>query len=249
METRIKNILHEVAAKEEINILYACESGSRAWGFSSPDSDYDVRFIYVRKETDYLSVSNKKDYLNFPITDELDIYGWDIRKVLQLLLKSNATPFEWLQSPVIYSESIPFRVEMLNLLTNYFCPATQMFHYLGITDGALAGISDGRLKIKKLFYILRPLLAAKWIAVEKSYPPMNIFPLLKTVSLSDKELIHRLIKEKSAVNESFYVEADKNLFEFITNEREILWTYAKNIAKTKFFTEPLNHFFIKCLRK
>ena len=104
MQQTIINKLAYIEQEQSIQILFACESGSRGWQFPSPDSDYDVRFIYVRPYRFYLSVMDRKYDLNFPINGELDIYGWDIRKVLQLMRKSNTTPFEWLQSPIIYRQ-------------------------------------------------------------------------------------------------------------------------------------------------
>ena len=101
MQQTIINKLAAIEQEQKIKMLYACESGSRGWEFTSPDSDYDVRFIYVRPYHFYLSVQDRKYDLNFPINDDLDIYGWDIRKVLQLIKKSNTTPFEWLQSPIV----------------------------------------------------------------------------------------------------------------------------------------------------
>src|SRR3954464_6280309 len=100
MREQIEEALGAIERECGVRMLYACESGSRAWGFPSPDSDYDVRFFYLRPLSFYLSVAERKDQLDFPINDELDIKGWDIRKALQLVCKSNTTPFEWLQSPI-----------------------------------------------------------------------------------------------------------------------------------------------------
>src|SRR6186713_3345969 len=111
MQQIIINKLAEIELEHKIKILFACESGSRGWQFPSPDSDYDVRFIYVRPMRYYLSVNNQAYDLNFPINGEIDIYGWDIRKVLQLVRKSNTTPFEWLQSPIVYRQQSGFSDE------------------------------------------------------------------------------------------------------------------------------------------
>lgn len=182
MKEVIKKKLHQIEEEYGIKILYSCESGSRAWGFPSPDSDYDVRFIYTRQFEDYLTIHPKKDHLSFPINDELDIYGWDISKVLQLITKSNTTPFEWLQSPVIYREDKIFREELWQLCQSYFCPRSNIHHYLGVARGAMETMQEEEIKIKKLFYVLRPLLAALWCAERDTIAPMSIFPLLDLLS-------------------------------------------------------------------
>ena len=120
MKEKILEKLKEIEKANNIKILFACESGSRAWGFPSPDSDYDVRFVYVRNIEDYLSVREHKDQLSFPITDVLDVYGWDLKKVLMLMNKSNTTIFEWLQSPQIYFEEEGFREALWKVSQNFF---------------------------------------------------------------------------------------------------------------------------------
>ncbi|MDR2849201.1 MAG: nucleotidyltransferase domain-containing protein, partial [Verrucomicrobiota bacterium] len=152
------SILKKLAGIEQdhgIRILFACESGSRGWQFPSVDSDYDVRFIYVRPLEFYLSVAEQDDQLTFPINDELDINGWDIRKVLQLLRKSNSTPFEWLQSPIVYRQEPGFKDGLWTLCGQYFDQRVQTHHYLGIARSALDTMRTDEIRIKKLFYVLR----------------------------------------------------------------------------------------------
>lgn len=109
-----------IEQEKNVRMLYACESGSRAWGFASPDSDYDVRFIYAQPADNYLSIEERKDVIELPVNEVLDISGWDIRKVLQLFLKSNPPLYEWLQSPIVYKEQGNFRSELLQLAGTYF---------------------------------------------------------------------------------------------------------------------------------
>jgi predicted nucleotidyltransferase len=116
MQTRIATALAALEAQHGIRILCACESGSRAWGFPSPDSDYDVRFIYVHALDWYLGLDEGPDTLNFPVDDELDLAGWELRKTLRLLRSSNAALFEWLQSPIVYHEVPGFRAQLAPLL-------------------------------------------------------------------------------------------------------------------------------------
>src|SRR6201990_2789542 len=99
---RVRDALAQVEAERHVRVLYACESGSRAWGFASRDSDYDVRFLYVHEPDWYLSVQDRRDVIEEPLSDELDVSGWELRKALRLLRKSNPPLLEWLKSPFVY---------------------------------------------------------------------------------------------------------------------------------------------------
>ena len=112
-----------------IRILYACESGSRAWGFASTDSDYDVRFIYVKPKLHYLSINDPTDIIELPVNDLLDVGGWELRKSLRLFRKSNATLYEWLQSPVIYGQNNEFISELRIMMPKYFSFRAGVLHY------------------------------------------------------------------------------------------------------------------------
>lgn len=157
--------LKEIELQNNIEILYACESGSRAWGFPSPDSDYDVRFIYKRKQENYISVFDSNDFLDFPINDILDINGWDIKKVLSLIYKSNTTPFEWFQSPIVYLEKENFRNEMWYLCKQYFNEKSNMNHYLGIAKSAYETMLESdEIKIKKIILRNKAIISGKMVS-------------------------------------------------------------------------------------
>lgn len=215
MKTIIEKKLQEIEAEYGIKILYACESGSRAWGFPSPDSDYDVRFIYARSIEDYLTIEPKKDHLSFPIKDELDVYGWDISKVLSLITKSNTTPFEWLQSPVIYRKGDVFREDVWTLCQNYFSARSNIHHYLGIAHSAMATIENEEIKIKKLFYVLRPILAALWCVKKETIAPMNIYPLMELLPKHLNVKIGSLIEAKSRAEEGFLIKIEPDIKNWI----------------------------------
>ena len=119
METRILEELQKIEETENVKIMMAVESGSRAWGFESPDSDYDVRFIYIRKPEDYLKLEGIRDVIEWKLDETLDINGWDLKKALQLLYKSNPTIFEWCASPIIYFSRVEFNW-LKELLPEYF---------------------------------------------------------------------------------------------------------------------------------
>lgn len=249
MKTTIQQKLTEIEKTHGIKILYSCESGSRAWGFPSPDSDYDVRFIYSLAIEEYLTIQPKKDHLSFPINDELDIYGWDISKVLQLITKSNTTPFEWLQSPVIYKEDTIFKNELWTLCQNYFCPRSNIHHYLGIARGAMETMDGKDIKIKKLFYVLRPILAALWCAERNTIAPMSIFPLMDLLSDDLRRKVLSLINLKSTASEGYLIEIDQDIKTWIDRIFDYCMEASQQLIKKDFDTKIADEFFRKTILK
>ena len=180
MKELIQEKLREIEQREECRILLAVESGSRAWGFASPDSDYDVRFIYVRPEKAYLRLDRTRDVIEVPINDELDINGWDIDKTLRLLHKSNPTVFEWFSSPIIYQTSA-FADQFRPIMQKYFSSKAGLWHYLHMAEGNYRDYLRGEMvRAKKYFYVLRPILACKWILEKGTPPPMLFADLVKS---------------------------------------------------------------------
>lgn len=185
MEKLILSKLREIENKENVRILLAVESGSRAWGFASPDSDYDVRFIYVRNQEDYLRLEKVRDVIELPIDDVLDINGWDLQKTLRLLYKSNPTLFEWFSSPIVYMET-EFADKFRLIMQEYFLTKRSMYHYVSMAEGNYREFLKGDMvKAKKYFYVLRPILACRWI-LEKGTPPPMLFSELMAAELPDK---------------------------------------------------------------
>jgi predicted nucleotidyltransferase len=160
--------LNEIETTENVVIFYACESGSRAWGFPSADSDYDVRFLYLRPQDWYLSIQEKRDVIERELENNLDVNGWDLKKALNLLLKSNPPLLEWLGSPIVYQEKFNVAEKMRELAKIYYSPAACMYHYLHMARGNFREYLKGdQVWHKKYFYVLRPILAIQWI--EKGY--------------------------------------------------------------------------------
>lgn len=194
--------LRKIEEQENVKIIMAIESGSRAWGFASPDSDYDVRFIYVRKETDYLKIEKFRDVIEWKLDDVLDINGWDIRKALQLLHNSNPTVFEWCASPIVYLETEEF-TWLKEILPMYFSEKKSLYHYWHTADSTYRDhLAGDEVKVKKYFYALRPLLAAKWILDKKTAPPM-LFEELMEAELEEelKPELDRLLELKKTLPE------------------------------------------------
>lgn len=197
LEALIKEKLHEIEQRENCHILLAVESGSRAWGFASPDSDYDVRFIYVRPQESYLKLNRVRDVIELPINDVLDINGWDVDKTLRLLHKSNPTVFEWFSSPIVY-QNTDFAEAFKPVMRRYFSSKSSLWHYLQMAEGNYREYLRGDMvKAKKYFYVLRPILACRWI-LEKGTPPPMLFSELAASQLPDylEETVAKLLDLK-----------------------------------------------------
>lgn len=243
--------LREIEKENNIKILMAVESGSRAWGLASPDSDYDVRFIYKCAEEDYLRLDKRRDVIELPINDDLDINGWDLSKTLQLLYKSNPTLFEWSSSPIRYIDT-EFKNQFKAIRDKYFVSKTALYHYFSMAKGNFREyLKSDMVKAKKYFYVLRPILACKWI-LEKHMPPPVPFAELVESQLEEemRPIIDHILDLKinspeikevcriDALNE--YIE--KNLNEL---EEEIkMLPYEKNLC-----WDELNEFFINEIKE
>lgn len=183
-----QSILENLAAIEQthtVRILYAVESGSRAWGFASRDSDYDVRFIYLHPVEWYLSIRDKRDVIECPISDKLDISGWDLRKALALFSKSNPPLLEWLGSPIIYRDDYGLADKLCEMLTTAFQPQRSIYHYLHMARGNYREYLKGEVvRLKKYLYVLRPLLACLWIEKHRTMPPTEFTKLVSDAQLS-----------------------------------------------------------------
>ena len=173
MQELINQKLQEIEKRENIKILHCIESGSRAWGFASPDSDYDVRFVYVRPIEYYLRLDKTRDVIEWQLDETLDINGWDLQKALRLLHKSNPTLFEWDNSPIVYKTTKEWK-EISAVIGQYFKQKSGLYHYLSTAKSNYQEYLKGEtVKLKKYFYVLRPILACKWILAEGTPPPME----------------------------------------------------------------------------
>ena len=182
MKNTILSKLEEIEEKEKVHIIHAVESGSRAWGFESPDSDYDVRFIYVRPAEYYLRLDDTRDVIEWQLDETLDINGWDIQKMLRLLYKSNPTVFEWNNSPIVY-KTTPQWQKISSVINDYFISKHGIYHYLSTAKGNYREYLKGEeVRLKKYFYVLRPLLACRWI-IDRDCPPPMLFEELTAAYL------------------------------------------------------------------
>lgn len=219
MLARIQAALAALETTHGIRVLYACEAGSRAWGFASPDSDYDVRFIYSHSVAWYLRLDEGPDTLSFPVDEELDLAGWELRKALRLLRSSNAALFEWLQSPIVYHAAPNFREQFWPLLPRAFNLKAGQHHYLGqLRRGVEDELLTEQVKIKRLFYALRAALATRWIRLEQSLPPMELAPLRALLPPELQGTVEELLARKAGADEKTLVPRPAALVEFLAAE-------------------------------
>ncbi len=172
----IDALLDRAVAEHGVILPLAIESGSRAWGFPSPDSDYDCRFVYVRPARAHLTPWPHRDVIEFALEDELDANGWDLGKALRLLLKGNAVILEWLQSPVIYRAEAWFRDEFLTFAEGIASREAMAWHYLHLGERQRrVYFGDGTaVAQKKVFYALRPAATLRWL---RQYPDAAFAPM------------------------------------------------------------------------
>ena len=219
----IRSRLIEIEAQNNIKIVYACESGSRAWGFPSANSDYDVRFIYVRPIEWYLSIDEKRDVIEHPIDEQLDINGWDLKKALLLLRKTNPPLLEWIGSPIVYLEKYSIAEKMCQLAKEYYSPSACLYHYLHMARGNFRQYLQGDIIwVKKYFYVLRPILAMKWIEEGFGIVPTDFNITLEKLAVGAelKEAVsHQLVSKRSG-NELDKGEKIPAISNFIESELE-----------------------------
>ncbi len=248
MKKVIVEKLNEIEKEKGIKILFAIESGSRGWGFSSRDSDFDVRFIYVKPKKHYLHINEQPDFFDFPINNELDINGWDLKKFLKLLYASNATPFEWMQSPIIYQKEENSFNLIKELLLNYFCQQTLVHHYLGLVHKKMEVLNEENIRLKDFFYIYRSLLAARFAIESNQFPPMEFSKLMSLID--DESLIeetNRLLAVKVNASEKDIDKINLKLIDYLKVSYKELSDSKKIKRKGTFDIEHLNETFYKII--
>jgi predicted nucleotidyltransferase len=251
MEEKIKSCLSELESEKGIEILLACETGSRAWGFPSPDSDFDVRIIYKHQLDWYLSLEEKKDSIElFLENNEIDISGWDLRKCLRLLWKSNMPLMERIQSPMIYKVDRDFLSKINLLATNTYSRISAIHHYLKMAKKPFAEINEhDQFKLKKFFYAIRAAVACQWILEKEEIPPIDFHKMLDGVDipLNIKSKIQGLIKIKSTKSEKYLHEGEPELQDYIRENIKKADNEANQLPAAKGKMEDLNDFFKETL--
>ncbi len=240
--------LKALATDKNVDILFACESGSRAWGFASPDSDYDVRFLYTPPLEWYLSISEKKDTINF-MDGDFDAVGWELRKKLRLLKKSNVSAIEHLFSPITYMGESHSIEELRAIAKECFSPVAAMYHYLSMGKKHRATLTDDMVKLKSLFYALRTALAGKWILEHNTMPPVVLSKMLSLVKRDEADEIRNLMAVKSKKNECYLHARNEMVIELINSVLEVNEKYAKSLLGGRPDSERMNSFLYNTITK
>jgi uncharacterized protein len=245
----INNILKEVEKKNNVKILYACERGSRAWGFPSPDSDYDVRFIYMHERDWYLSLSQQKDTIDF-MDGDLDLTGWDLKKSLLLLRKSNAALIERFQSPIEYHAVNGVKEDFRTLIRKYYSPTAVFYHHYSLANKFWEEIKDAEnYKLKTWFYLVRSLLSCCWMFNSKTVLPMNIKDLMKYLGEEWKGRINKMIELKKTVGEKYLHPCDDKFDRWIFSLMIMLEESKDNLKVNTTDISYLNKYFLKMLNE
>jgi predicted nucleotidyltransferase len=251
MKQKIESYLKTIEEKYNVEILLACETGSRAWGFPSPDSDYDVRIIYKHKKDWYLSLQEKKDTIELMFDEnEIDISGWDLRKSLRLLWKSNPPFLERIQSHIIYKVDEAFLSEINILAQRTYSRIATIHHYLSMSLNCLSEIDrNAPYKLKKLFYALRAAVACKWIIEQQEMPPISFLKMLEGLEFEKgiKERIYELIALKATLNESYFHSGDLELIALIENLLETARAESKKLPAGSADFKDLDDFFLRLI--
>ncbi|MBR5111777.1 MAG: nucleotidyltransferase domain-containing protein [Clostridia bacterium] len=230
MKEIILEELKKIEEKYGARVLHAVESGSRAWGFASPDSDYDVRFVYVMPRADYLRLDEPRDVIEWQLDEVLDINGWDLRKAMKQFGRGNATLYEWSGSPVVY-RTTPEWDTVRKVANGYFSEKSAVHHYFGIAMNTWADhLTQDTVRYKKYFYALRPLLAAQYIERYHCPPPVLFDDLLKMdMAPALRAAIGELLEKKKATTEGEYLPHIPAVRDFIQTELENQRTISRSL--------------------
>lgn len=248
MKTRILEKLREVEKEKGIEILFAVESGSRAWGFASPDSDYDIRFVYRQSKEDYLNLWESSDTIQFMTEDELDGSGWDLRKALRLLAKSNASFLGWLFSPIVYIDKENALEELKAIALQNFNPVAGFFHYHSMNKGFDELLGSDEMTLKNFFYAIRTALCAKWIRDKEMVPPVLFKELYTLVSAEDQGLLDELIVLKSECKEKGKEDVNPRLIALAKEVVEENNRLKSEVKSRKAELEAFNALFLKLVK-
>lgn len=253
MTNQIQKELQRLEQQHDIRILYAVESGSRAWGFASTDSDWDVRYIYIHRLDWYMQIDDSRDNQEEILPNDIDLAGWELKKALRLFRKSNPPMLEWLHSPIVYLEEYTTAKKLRELTKEYFNPKSCLHHYLHMAEGNFnTYLQKEMVRVKKYFYVLRPVLACDWIRQTNTMAPTE-FRILLDSQVTDPDVkreIENLLRRKSAGEELKEEPKIQILNEFLCEKIAEYNVYVKSIKSVRQpDTELLNRLFRETLEE
>lgn len=247
MRQEIELALEHIKSSHGVKILLAVEAGSRAWGHASLDSDYDIRFIYQRPLAWYLSITDRRDVILPKTSNNLDINGWDLRKVLYQIYKGNPVLFEWLHSPIVYDRDHPFYSALKQLAEKYFNPRTAMYHYLHMAQGNYRQYLKGDLvRAKKYIYVLRPLLCCAWLDMNHCIPPVAFDAVRKDAMLDEplSDAIDKLLLDKVSSKEMDGIPKIQIINDWIEQNLAYFNEKVRLTQRVELLPDDLNEFFL-----
>lgn len=251
MLEEIRRALREIERQRDVRVIYAVESGSRAWGFASPDSDWDVRYIYVRRPEDYLRVDRIRDTIEGPLDDVLDFSGWDVKKTLMLLRRSNPSLMEWSASPMVYRETPAWGL-VREAIPDHFSVRSEIYHYYSMATGSWHRHMEGeQVRLKKYLYVLRPVLCARWIEEHGTLPPVLFDELCAAVLPEDmRPTVDALLRRKKAADESGLTARIPELDDFLLGEMARIRESIGTMGRTELPDwEGINELFRRVIRR
>ncbi|SDG80834.1 nucleotidyltransferase domain-containing protein [Winogradskyella thalassocola] len=248
MKSKILKKLSEIEKDNNIEILFAVESGSRAWGFESPDSDYDIRFVYKHKKEWYLNLWEQKDTIEFMTEDDLDGSGWELKKALKLLSKSNASFLGWLFSPIVYRANENFLTEIKTLAENNFNPVSGFYHYHSMSKGFEETLETDEMTLKSFFYAIRTALCANWIYKKGTVPPVLFTELYLIIDEKYHAILNNLIHLKSKDIEMSTEPVSDTLIKLVRDIVSENNSIKNELVNKKSNPEEFNAFFLKTIK-
>lgn len=248
IEDQVKKKLKKIEEKENVKVLLAVESGSRAWGFASKDSDFDIRFIYLRKQDDYLKLEGIRDVIEWQLDDTFDINGWDLNKALRLIYASNPSIFEWLNSPIVYKTSDDY-LKLKELSKDYVSYKKLIMHYVHFAKrNYRVYFKTDIVKYKRYLYVLRGILTSRYILENKDTPPMLFDELIYLLPTDIKTIVNDLLDNKKSGNEIDNGSRFKLLDVYIENELNKIVVEAGGLKEDKNDWKKLDDYFIKTIK-
>lgn len=244
MRILVPQTIAEIEKEYGIRVLYAAEAGSRARGIASEQSDFDVRFLYIRPREDYLRLEETRDVLELPVDEIWDLAGWDLRKTLRLLHGGNTQIFEWMNSPIVYWDR-DFADRFRQLLERFFSPKTMAHYYLNVGRTHLKRAKGSQVKVKIYLYVAQYLLGARYVLEHRAFPPMDFRTLIGMLPGPEREEVEAMLCQKLLHPEQPMTEPRQELLDYFVREAEQLREkiYALPGEESRGW-EELNRFFL-----